>query len=226
MEDTYDLKTYKEEYRRVLDLVESSPLEKTAEALDLYYDVCCGCVLVAEASLREQEGEWEIASLCRVLLKYAAWLEEFDHMLDSAYSVVSRFEDCLMDHPRLKLRLLELELTIVRRIEALNDHELSHAEDLEREISRHKRNIYFADNNQLDSIEQTGYGLKKDPVEWTARWEEVIDEADRMTEEKLKDHPRGMGFCHGFWHERQKALRKLGVVWRCPTEMNPGTMFD
>lgn len=226
MEETYDLKTYKEEYRRVLDLAESSPLEKTAEALDLYYDVCCGCVLVAEASLREQEGEWEIASLCKVLLKYAAWMEEFDHMLDSAYSVVSRFEDCLMDHPRLKLRLLELELTIVRRIEALNDHELSHAEDLEREISRHKRNIYFADNNQLDSIEQTGYGLKKDPVEWTARWEEVIDEADRMAEEKLKDYPRGMGFCHGYWHERQKALRKFGVVWRCPTEMNPGTMFD
>lgn len=226
MEETYDLKAYKEEYRRVLDLAESKPLEKTAEALDLYYDVCCGCVLVAEASLREQEGEWEIASLCKVLLKYAAWLEEFDHMLDSAYSVVSRFEDCLMDHPRLKLRLLELELAIVRRIEALNDHELSHAEDLERDISLYKRNIHFADNNQLDSIEQTGYGLKKDPVEWTERWEEVIDEADRMTEEKLKDHPRGMGFCHGYWHERQKALRKLGVVWRCPTEVNPGTMFD
>ena len=226
MEETYDLKAYKEEYRRVLDLAESKPLEKTAEALDLYYDVCCGCVLVAEASLREQEGEWEIASLCRVLLKYAAWLEEFDHMLDSAYSVVSRFEDCLMDHPRLKLRLLELELAIVRRIEALNDHELSHAEYLEREISRHKRNIHFADNDQLDSIEQTGYGLKKDPVEWTARWEEVIDEADRMAEEKLKDYPRGMGFCHGYWHERQKALRKFGVVWRTPSEMNPRTRFD
>ena len=131
-----------------------------------------------------------------------------------------------MDHPRLMLRLLELELTIVRRIEALNDHELSHAEYLERNISLYKRNIHFADKDQLDSIEQTGYRLKKDPVEWTARWEEVIDEADRMTEEKLKGHPRGMGFCHGFWHERQKALRKLGVVWRCPTEMNPGTMFD
>lgn len=226
MEDTYDLKTYKEEYRRVLDLAESKSLEKTGEALDLYYDVCCGCVLVAEASLREQEGEWEIASLCRVLLKYAAWLEEFDHMFDSAYSVVRRFEDCLMEHPRLKLRLLELELAIVRRIEALNDHELSHAEYLEREISRHKRNIHFADNDQLDSIEQTGYGLKKDPVEWTARWEEVIDEADRMAEEKLKDYPRGMGFCHGYWHERQKALRKFGVVWRTPSEMNPRTRFD
>lgn len=226
MEETYDLKTYKEEYRRVLDLAESKPLEKTAEALDLYYDVCCGCVLVAETSLREQEGEWEIASLCRVLLKYAAWLEEFDHMLDSAYNVVRRFEDCLMEHPRLKLRLLELELTIVRRIEALNDHELSHAEYLEREISRHKRNIHFADNDQLDSIEQTGYGLKKDPVEWTAHWEEVIDEADRMTEEKLKGYPRGMGFCHAYWHERQKALRKLGVSWRCPSEMNPRTRFD
>ena len=226
MEDTYDLKAYKEEYRRVLDLAESKPLEKTAEALDLYYDVCCGCVLVAEASLREQEDEWEIASLCRMLLKYAAWLEEFDHMLDSAYSVVSRFEDCLMDHPRLKLRLLELELTIVRRIEALHNHDLSYAENLEREISRHKRNIHFADNDQLDSIEQTGYGLKKDPVEWTARWEEVIDEADRMAEEKLKGYPRGMGFCFSYWHEREKALRQFGIEWRSPAEMNPRVRFD
>ena len=37
---------------------------------------------------------------------------------------------------------------------------ISHAEDLERDISLYKRNIYFADNDQLDSIEQTGYGLK------------------------------------------------------------------
>lgn len=226
MEDTYDLKTYKEEYRRVLDLAESKPLEKTAEALDLYYDVCCGCVLVAEASLREQEDEWEIASLCRVLLKYAAWLEEFDHMLDSAYSVVSRFEDCLMDHPRLKLRLLKLELTIVRRIEALNDHELSHAEDLERDISLYKRNIYFADNDQLDQIEEPGRFLKKDPVEWTARWEEVIDEADRMAFANLNDVSRGMGFCFSYWHEREKALRQFDIEWRSPAEMNPRVRFD
>lgn len=226
MEDTYDLKTYKEEYRRVLDLAESKPLEKTAEALDLYYDVCCGCVLVAEASLREQEGEWEIALLCRVLLKYAAWLEEFDHMLDSAYNVVRRFEDCLMEHPRLKLRLLELELTIVRRIEALNDHELSHAEYLEREISRHKRNIHFADNDQLDQIEEPGRFLKKDPVEWTARWEEVIDEADRMAFANLNDVSRGMGFCFSYWHEREKALRQFGIEWRSPAEMNPRVRFD
>ena len=226
MEDTYDLKTYKEEYRRVLDLAESKPLEKTAEALDLYYDVCCGCVLVAEASLREQESEWEIASLCIVLLKYAAWLEEFAHMLDSAYRVVSRFEDCLMEHPRLKLRLLELELTIVRRIEALNDHELSHAEYLEREISRHKRNIHFADNDQLDQIEEPGRFLKKDPVEWTARWEEVIDEADRMAFANLNDVSRGMGFCFSYWHEREKALRQFGIEWRSPAEMNPRVRFD
>lgn len=181
---------------------------------------------MAEASLREQESEWEIASLCRVLLKYAAWLEEFDHMLDSAYRVVSRFEDCLMEHPRLKLRLLELELAIVRRIEALQDHELSHAEYLEREISRHKRNIHFADNDQLDSIEQTGYGLKKDPVEWTAHWEEVIDEADRMAFANLNDVSRGMGFCFSYWHEREKALRQFGIEWRSPAEMNPRVRFD
>ena len=68
--------------------------------------------------------------------------------------------------------------------------------------------------------------LKHDPVEWTARWEEIIDEADRKAEENLEEMPRGMGFCHAFWHERAAALASLGIEWRSPSRMNPGVLFD
>ena len=39
--------------------------------IDAYWEVVCGDVLAAELALREQRGEWEIASLTRELLHYA-----------------------------------------------------------------------------------------------------------------------------------------------------------
>ncbi|MGM9737267.1 MAG: hypothetical protein ACI3ZT_02505, partial [Candidatus Cryptobacteroides sp.] len=87
------------------------------------------------------------------------------------------------------------------------------------------RNISYADSGKLDLIEDDRR-LKYDPVEWTARWEEIIDEADRIAEERLADQPRGMGYCHAFWSERAAALASLGLEWRSPVRMNPGVLFD
>lgn len=63
-------------------------------------------------------------------------------------------------------------------------------------------------------------------MEWTARYEEVIDEVERIVEERLSDHPRGMGFCFAYWHEKAEVLEQFGVEWRSPSSMNPGVMFD
>ena len=81
------------------------------------------------------------------------------------------------------------------------------------------------DNNEFDKIVQKGW-LKYDPVEWSARWEEVIDEAQREVDDRLADVPRGMGFCHGYWQELKGALKRRGVSWRSPSQMNPCVMFD
>ena len=157
--------------------------------------------------------------------RYGKILEGFDHMLDSIYSAVERMADCVYEHPRLKKKLLELESLVLLRIESLHDRDLSVTEDIDREINRLGFNIEYADNGRLDLIVDDGH-LKHDPVEWTARWEEVVDEADRIVDRKLAGHPRGMGFCFAYWHERKIALGKFGVDWRSPAEMNPGVMFD
>ena len=69
--------------------------------------------------------------------------------------------------------------------------------------------------------------LKHDPVEWTARWEEVIDEVDKIVDSRLEEHPRGMGFCHACWHERAAVLsEQFGIEWRSPARMNPRVLFD
>ena len=83
----------------------------------------------------------------------------------------------------------------------------------------------FDVRGETDSIEDERQH-KKDPVEWTEKWEEVIDEAMRNALSRLEDTPRGMGFCYAYWHELKEALKHLGVEWRSPKTMNPGVMFD
>ena len=69
--------------------------------------------------------------------------------------------------------------------------------------------------------------LKHDPIEWTARWEEVIDEAEKIVDSRLEDVPRGMGFCHAYWHEKAAVLsEQFGIEWRSPARMNPRVLFD
>ena len=102
---------------------------------------------------------------------------------------------------------------------------MSITEDVRSELRLYERNIEFADKGQLDNIRETGH-LKSDPVEWTSRWEDVIDDADKLTYSKLNDVPRGMGFCHAFWCERTKALKQFGIDWKSPRVMNPKVLFD
>lgn len=201
-------------------------LSGDSDEIDAYWEVVCGDVLAAEQNLREQDRGWEIASLTREFLQYAKPLEGYDHMLNSLYSAVSRMSKTLSDHPRLKIELLDFFLLVVNRIECQVGHELGASEDLSIEINRLHRNCRYADNGEFDRIDDDRM-LKYDPVEWTSKWEEVIDDADKIVYERLADHPRGMGFCHAYWYERAQVLEEnFGIVWRSPAIMNPGVKFD
>lgn len=201
-------------------------LSGTEEEIDAYWDMVCGTVLLAEEVLKEQDEQAEIASLAREMLLYAEPLERFDHMLNKLYTAVSRMLECVFEHPRLKARLLEFEILVLTRIEALEPQELESIENLKKELKQLTRNIALADAGRLDEIEQTGY-LLKDPVEWTARWEEVIDEANRKAYQRLKNVPRGMGFCFGYWATLNGILMQdYGLEWRNPHLMNPKVLFD
>ncbi|MGM9741689.1 MAG: hypothetical protein ACI3ZC_01350 [Candidatus Cryptobacteroides sp.] len=212
------------EIRKELDAARSA-LASGEKNLSAREGIMCGDVLLAENNLRENRNLWEIAGLARELMEHASVLEGYDHLLGRTHDALSRMSECLHDHPRLKLKLLKQWLLVVDRISAMQDHELSVYDDILHEINVLRRNIDYADAGKFDLIEDDRR-LKHDPVEWTARWEEVIDEADRTAEENLADMPRGMGFCHAFWHERAEALADFGVEWRSPSMMNPGVLFD
>lgn len=202
------------------------PESKSEEEIELLSELVCGMILMVEDNLREDQ-EWENASLAREYLMYATVLEGFDHKLDLLYSTAERMSKAIINHPRLKKELLEFQLKVIYRIEALHGHEMNTSEDLVNEISELNKNIEYADNNNFEKINNIYSHLKQDPVEWTARWEEVIDEATKKTYKLLKHQPRGMGFCFSYWHTLQSILQKdYQITWSTPSTMNPRVMFD
>lgn len=68
--------------------------------------------------------------------------------------------------------------------------------------------------------------LKVDPVQATPEWEAVIYDVEKEVDEELKEEPRGMGFCFGYWSAKRAALARRGIDWRSPSAMNPRVMFD
>ena len=69
--------------------------------------------------------------------------------------------------------------------------------------------------------------LKHDPIENTAEYKAVIKNVEKELDELLKDKPKGMGFCHIYWHEKRRILKeKYGIEWRSLAVMNPRVMFD
>ncbi|MBR1929123.1 MAG: hypothetical protein IJ834_05220 [Paludibacteraceae bacterium] len=205
--------------------MENEQLQSTGSALEHYAQICIDYCDKAENILREQEDPSPIADMARQVIYYGQHLGQFEHMLSKAYMVTNRMAECLSDHPRLLLELLNVEYDILQYIEALEQHDLQITEDLRMHIKALEHNIKAADAGQWKKIND-GRILHYDPIEWTKEYEELIDEADHEAYSHLTDIPRGMGFCFAYWEEKRKALAKRGIEWKSPNQMNPGVMFD
>lgn len=215
---------YREELASICEALKSVKKPYSNEALELLENGMYCCVLLAEENLGELRGG-ENGVLAKQFLEYATILEGYDHLLNAVQRATERMADAIYEHPRLKVKLLRLRMLVLERIECIEDHPIGLIEDIREEISELERNIAAADKGEFDKIEKSGH-LKHDPVEWTARYEEVIDEVESIVEQRLADHPRGMGFCHAYWHEKAAVLANYGVEWRSPARMNPGVLFD
>ena len=49
--------------------------------------------------------------------------------------------------------------------------------------------------------------------------DEVMAEVEKELEEKFKDYPKGMGFCHTYWYHKKQALEKRGYTWKSPQDI-------
>lgn len=186
------------------------------------------CVEIVEAvkeCVRNRDKEWENAGLIRRFMTISESLLDEDMPFDSLCKAEEELADFILDHPRLKLEFLRQQYKILRKIEETHGEDLGLSDEVQRKIALYEQNIALADAGRLNEIPQSGH-LKHDPVEWTKKWEEVVDEAERIACSHLTDIPRGMGFCFSYWAERKAALSKLGVEWRTPHQMNPRVIFD
>lgn len=219
----------RKEYEAALAKAEVTPFEGKEDVIDLYTDVVCGAVLVAEENAKQIGGPtWQNAGLCRTMLKYGRELEKvtgYGNVTDTLYWAAERMEESLFGHPRLRSELINFIIHLLHIIECDTGHDLSSTDHFMEKLARVDRNILYADSGKLDLIEQEGH-MKDDPVEWTARFEEVIDDAQREALSHLKDTPRSMGFCHAYWSCLSDALSDRGIYWRSPALMNPRCMFD
>lgn len=190
--------------------------EQTAELLQ--QAMLC-CVNIAEQNLSEQRCTWQNAALARELFDYAKKLALSGVELSFVEQTVDDMIETISSHPRLTLELMLFRREVLQQ--------LNHSgQELDDDIALYQSNIAAADSGRLEDVKQTTM-LKHDPVEWTARWEEIIDEADKIVEANLTSHPRGMGFCHAYWQEKAKVLSKeFNIEWRSPARMNPRVLFD
>lgn len=128
------------------------------------------------------------------------------------------------DTPRFALEILRRELAWLRESEEESDG--LPAEDVEADIARLEAYI-DPDGLSMDAFcQEYGRHLRFDPVERTARWEELFFEVEEECFRRLEGVPRGMGFCFPYWAAKRDVLRKYGIDWKSPHMMNPRVIFD
>lgn len=219
---------YKEllEYRKKL----LSDLNNNPDDHESRIELVCADCMICQEHVKDFGPAWkntpyleEIATHCRSILM------SVDNA-DVLYNVCSEADDCCYNHPRIKLKLMKLQLELLPMLHNADFDTEDETRHLAARIATYEHNILAADENRLNDIisdDTSAYPQKSDPIEWTLRYEQCIDEAEQTVDELLKDCRRGMGFCHLYWHTLTSVLRKdFGINWRDPSVMNPGTLYD
>ncbi len=218
----YHIADLEEIRRQQLDI-----LKKDAGNADAICELVCADALLCEEYVMDLGPAWKNVALCREIVKYMPTIIESEEKRVMGANVCHRARKVLYDHPRLSLRLMEIERDAIAGIDDKRAEDLEMGIDpLNDEIMRYSLNIMAADQKRFDDIEETGH-LRKDPIEWTAEYEEVIAEAEEKAYALLADVPRGMGFCFEYWSTLRNILfHDYGIRWHSPAEMNPNVHFD
>lgn len=128
------------------------------------------------------------------------------------------------DVPRFVLGILRRELAWLEASTEKSDW--LHPEEVKNEIAKFEDYINPDAISMQEFCKKYNRHLLFDPVERTPLWEEIYYDVEVECFRHLKDAPRGMGFCFGYWAEKRGVLAKYGIDWQTPHMMNPRVMFD
>ncbi len=70
-------------------------------------------------------------------------------------------------------------------------------------------------------------GRKKDPVEYTTKWEDIFYDVEDELDRRFVNAPKGRGFCFHYWNAKKELLKdRYDLDWRTPAQINPRIKFD
>ena len=118
---------FSKEHKTLLSRLAKNPNDMEARA-DL---LRCNC-LWAEENIKGNKNTWQNANLIREVLQYGPLLLETGEMsmYDLVYKTCDRIKRTIFSHPRLSVKILELEREALYRIEAETGHELGITEEV------------------------------------------------------------------------------------------------
>jgi hypothetical protein len=122
------------------------------------------------------------------------------------------------------------------------------AKVVEQAVSRVRTDIWFGDQREAmtladppSSVEVLGtrrerrerreqefwQSFRVDPIDEHPAYAIVREKVDAQVEEQLRDHPKGLGYCHTYWRTKRRILKEqYQVDWKSPAELNPNIIFD
>ena len=182
--------------------------------------------LLEIAEIVSRQSENNIETLEEIIPALWYLTESYDKMCRAGMSV-KFYTPQLQTHTELmKLReydsedMEEFESCFYLAVKARNYYEPDDCSDLVAIVSgslpdeRIRELLLSAQENRRGFI-------KNDPVEKTEEYLAVIDKV----EEKI-EKTKQMNFCLEYWSLKAQFLFEYGILWRSPSQLNPGVMFD
>ena len=68
--------------------------------------------------------------------------------------------------------------------------------------------------------------MLRDSVERSNEYEIAMKKIDPILDKEFPEDQVIMGTCHRYWARKKELLKKEGIEWRTPAEMNPTIRFD
>lgn len=134
------------------------------------------------------------------------------------------------DTPRLALSVLDMMISLFNQVEETDYSDYDERIEQKWIEEEHQKWASYIDMDNVtaeDWCKKYSHYLRFDNIERTEQWEAIFEQIEaEIDAESDPNMPRGMGYCHYYWSIKRNVLKKHGIDWQSPREMNPGVLFD
>ncbi len=220
---------------RLLTLGEETADEEAAKARKDYWDAHLYHIDCCIAVTQDRRDEARLQPYTEVIAAIKCGLSTIEFLRDMASSVekavlyeklrVLYEASQQVYHPRLSETLINAMYLLARRA----DYTVGDKDWLEAEERHWVYNLSYAHENRPTRIKpHPNDTYLRDSVEWSSKWEKVIDKVDEQVEQELGIvHPNRSSYGVREWTVRARILEeKYDILWLSPKDLNPDMTFN